>query len=81
MDDVEGDAVRNFLMNTGEAIAEAAAKEAETIYVVKSGDTLSGIAKSVYGNAGRWREIFEANKDVIENPNLIRPGWKLRIPD
>jgi nucleoid-associated protein YgaU len=25
-------------------------------------------------------EIFEANKDIIENPNLIRPGWKLRIP-
>ena len=62
------------------AAAEAAAKEAETIYVVKPGDTLSGIAKSVYGKAGRWPEIFEANKDVIENPNLIRPGWKLRIP-
>ncbi|NLF11707.1 MAG: LysM peptidoglycan-binding domain-containing protein [Anaerolineaceae bacterium] len=60
--------------------AAATATKAETIYVVKSGDTLSGIAKSVYGNAGRWREIFEANKDVIENPNLIRPGWKLRIP-
>ena len=61
--------------------APAAEKGAETIYVVKRGDTLSGIAKSVYGNAGRWREIFEANKDIIENPNLIRPGWKLRIPN
>lgn len=60
--------------------AEAAKKEAENIYVVKSGDTLSGIAKKVYGKAGRWPEIFEANKDIIENPNLIRPGWKLRIP-
>jgi len=63
------------------AAVEAAAKKAETIYVVKSGDNLSAIAKSVYGNAGRWREIYEANKDIIENPNLIRPGWKLRIPD
>lgn len=61
--------------------ARAAKKDDERIYVVKSGDTLSGIAKSVYGKAGRWREIFEANKDIIENPSLIRPGWKLRIPD
>ncbi len=50
------------------------------IYVVKKGDTLSGIAKALYGKAGRWPEIYEANKDRIENPNLIRPGWKLRIP-
>jgi nucleoid-associated protein YgaU len=49
-------------------------------YVVKSGDTLSKIAKEFYGDANRWREIFEANKDQIENPNLIRPGWELSIP-
>jgi LysM repeat protein len=63
-----------------EAAQAAAEKAAEEIYVVKRGDTLSGIAKSVYGNAGRWREIFEANRDIIDKPNLIRPGWKLRIP-
>ena len=57
-----------------------AAAGAETVYVVKPGDTLSGIAKAVYGKAGRWREIYEANKDIIKSPNLIRPGWKLRIP-
>jgi nucleoid-associated protein YgaU len=63
------------------AEAAAAAAEAERIYVVKPGDTLSHIALEMYGNAGRWREIFEANRDVIKKPNLIRPGWKLRIPD
>ena len=52
----------------------------ERIYVVKAGDNLSKISQEVYGKAGRWREIYEANKDQIENPNLIRPGWKLRIP-
>ena len=61
--------------------AEAAAQEAERIYVVKPGDTLSHIALAMYGNAGRWREIFEANRDIIDKPNLIRPGWKLRIPE
>jgi nucleoid-associated protein YgaU len=63
------------------AAPKAAPPAADKIYVVKSGDTLSGIALEVYGNAGRWREIFEANRDVIDKPNLIRPGWKLRIPD
>jgi nucleoid-associated protein YgaU len=49
-------------------------------YVVKSGDTLSKIAKKLYGDANRWQEIFEANKEQIENPSLIRPGWELLIP-
>lgn len=50
------------------------------IYVVKKGDSLSKISKEVYGTAGRWREIYEANRDRIDEPNLIRPGWELRIP-
>ncbi len=62
------------------AAAQGTEGTAETIYVVKPGDTLSGIAKAVYGKAGRWHEIYEANKDIIKSPNLIRPGWKLRIP-
>ena len=53
---------------------------ARRTYVVKSGDTLSGIAKAMYGDAGRWPEIFEANKDKIKNPKLIHPGQELRIP-
>lgn len=46
-------------------------------YTVKSGDSLSKIA-SHYGI--KWKDIFEANKDVIKNPDLIQPGWKLKIP-
>lgn len=49
-------------------------------YVVKSGDNLSKIAKELYGDSNRWREIFEANKEQIENPNQIRPGLELLIP-
>jgi nucleoid-associated protein YgaU len=49
-------------------------------YVVQRGDSLSKIAEEVYGDAGRWREIYEANQDQIKDPNLIRPGWELRIP-
>ncbi len=58
----------------------AAAGGDEQIYEVQEGDTLSHIALAVYGNANKWREIVEANKDQIENPSMIRPGQKLRIP-
>jgi len=46
-------------------------------YIVKKGDNLSKIA-SHYGL--KWKDIFEANKDIIKNPDLIQPGWKLKIP-
>ena len=50
-------------------------------YTVQSGDTLSHIALHYYGNAGRWPEIYETNKQVIgSNPNLIFPGQVLCIP-
>ena len=46
-------------------------------YTVKKGDSLSKIASS-YGI--KWKDIFQANKDIIKNPDLIQPGWKLKIP-
>jgi len=49
-------------------------------YVVQSGDSLSKIAKKYYGNAMKYPEIFEANREVIKDPDLIYPGQKLRIP-
>src|SRR5690606_37691488 len=50
-------------------------------YTVQSGDTLSAIAQRHYGKASRWREIFEANRDQIDDPDLIRPGQVLLLPD
>ncbi|MGE5413510.1 MAG: LysM peptidoglycan-binding domain-containing protein [Syntrophomonadaceae bacterium] len=51
------------------------------MYVVQSGDSLSKISKKFYGDANSWKRIFEANKDVVKNPDLIQPGWRLRIPE
>jgi nucleoid-associated protein YgaU len=52
----------------------------ESEYTVKSGDSLSKIAKSKYGDANKWKKIWEANKETVKNPDLIHPGQKLKIP-
>jgi nucleoid-associated protein YgaU len=50
-------------------------------HVVVSGDTLSGIAKKYYDDAGKYMEIYKANKDLIgDNLDLIQPGMELVIP-
>lgn len=51
------------------------------IYTVQSGDTLWAIAAQMYGSGGKYMKIFEANTDILENPDKIRPGQKLVIPD
>jgi nucleoid-associated protein YgaU len=51
-----------------------------TFYEVKSGDTLSKIAKAQYGDAKKYNVIFEANTPMLKDPNLIYPGQMLRIP-
>ena len=59
----------------------AAGAEPESTYrEVKSGDTLSKIAKEAYGDANAYMKIFEANKPMLSNPDKIYPGQKLRIP-
>ena len=49
-------------------------------YIVKSGDTLSKIAEEYYGDKMLYTKIFEANRDVLKDPNKIRPGQRLLIP-
>jgi LysM repeat protein len=51
-----------------------------TYYEVKSGDSLSKIAKTHYGDAMKYPVIFEANKPMLKDPNKIYPGQVLRIP-
>ncbi len=51
-----------------------------TFHDVERGDTLSAIAKKVYGDANKYMVIFEANKPMLSHPDKIYPGQKLRIP-
>lgn len=49
-------------------------------YTVKPGDSLSKIAKALYGDANRWKEIHAANREEIKDPDKIFPGQVLRLP-
>lgn len=62
-----------------EGAAGGASKNVK-IHVVKSGDTLSKIAKQYYDDAGRYMEIFNANTDKLSDPNKIKVGQELVIP-
>lgn len=67
----------------GAKASPAAAAEPATqdeFYEIKSGDTLGKIAKQFYGSASKYMKIFEANRDIIDNPDRIYPGQKIRIP-
>ena len=51
-----------------------------TFYTIVKGDSLSKIAKKHYGDALKWNTLFEANREVIQNPDLIYPGQVIRVP-
>ena len=67
-------------VQSGTASTAAARAPESRTYTVVTGDSLSKIARKFYGDANRWREIFAANRDQLDNPDLIQPGQVLKIP-
>ena len=65
---------------TTELISKVEAGGASRAYTVKSGDSLSRIAKRELGSYNRWREIYDANRDKIKNPDMLTIGMKLTLP-
>jgi len=53
----------------------------ERYHLVAAGDTLGHIAQKYYGKASSYMKIFEANRDILDDPNLIKVGQKLKIPE
>ena len=52
----------------------------ERTYTIEKGDTLSKIAKEHLGRAGAWKQIFDANRDVLDDPDRIFPGQVIKLP-
>lgn len=67
--------------STAPAAAPDVAPTSGGTYVVVAGDSLSKIALHQYGSASKWPRIYEANRAVIKDPDLIYPGQVLRIPE
>ncbi|MEZ4526234.1 MAG: peptidoglycan-binding protein LysM [Desulfobacterales bacterium] len=84
IDLVDGDNLLYPEPKSAEAAAETVPELVETessqFYEIKSGDTLSKIAKQYYGDANKYPLIFEANREVIKHPDKIYPGQQIRIP-
>jgi hypothetical protein len=91
--DAPNQAIKNEVWNQIKAVDAAHADAAADIGIdatlpvpakvheVVAGDTLSKIAKSFYGDAGKYMKIFEANKDQLSDPDKIKVGQKLKIPE
>lgn len=63
-----------------DGLTTAEVEELAEFYTIVSGDSLSKIAKRYYGDAMKYPLLFEANREVIKDPNLIYPGQRIRIP-
>ncbi len=61
--------------------ASVAGGQSARRYTVKAGDSLSKISKQFYGNANDYKKIFDANRNVLTNPDRIQPGQELVIPE
>ena len=66
---------------TQTAGASVSGGQSTRTYTVQPGDSLSKISKQFYGNANEYMKIFEANRDQLDNPNQIRAGQRLVIPE
>ena len=67
-------------VQSGSSSVQGAGGSGVQHYTVVHGDTLSHIAKQFYGKASHWHAIFEANRDQLDDPDLIRAGQVLVIP-
>ena len=66
--------------DAGMAAWQSGGQPTATTYTVKSGDTLSKIAREYLGDANAYMEIFNANRDQLQDPDKIKPGQVLKIP-
>jgi len=55
--------------------------KSQKFHIVAKGETLGSISSKYYGSSGKWKKIYDNNRDIIKDPNVLKPGTKLMIPD
>ncbi len=66
--------------SSGDLVGTVVVENSVVEYIVEKDDTLQKISKKFYGEYSKWPQIYENNKDAIENPDFVRPGTVLKIP-
>ncbi len=83
VDPAYSDLICDLKVNTSlaaQAASSSASASGEQTYTVRPGDSLSKISKHFYGDSNKYMKIFEANRDQLDDPNMIKPGQQLKIP-
>lgn len=62
-------------------VSQAPVTPTARFYTIEKGDSLWKIAQQHYGDGNKWQRLFEANREVIKDPDLIYPGQQIRVPD
>jgi len=72
----------SFPAQTSQTLTQPATPEGSGVeeYVIQKDDTLQKIAKKLYGSYSKWTVIYDANRDVVKDPNFLKPGRTLKIP-
>ncbi|MBN2269240.1 MAG: LysM peptidoglycan-binding domain-containing protein [Sedimentisphaerales bacterium] len=55
--------------------------QTQKFHIVRKRETLSDVARQYYGSPAKWQKIYQANRDTVTNPNALRPGTKLILPE
>ncbi len=55
--------------------------QTQKFHIIRKRETLSDVARQYYGSPAKWQKIYNANRDIVTNPNAVRPGTKLILPD
>ena len=74
------DIVADIQVRPGAQAVGQSGTQAPQTYTVQSGDTLSGIAKELLGDANAYMDIYNLNRDQLNDPDMIKPGQVLKIP-
>jgi nucleoid-associated protein YgaU len=77
----EQNQVSDFVIYDQTPIDQTQTIKSQKFHIVAKGETLGSISSKYYGSSGKWKKIYENNRNIIKDPNVLKPGTKLMLPD